>query len=135
MRLGEWQISENPDCSSMHSLVECVNTERDYKIEKKIPHPQYNRKSGNNDIGLLRLAEDAELSGWVIYCYSPRLPLPKMFILSAYIIPICLPLFNTPYPENRTRLIVAGWGSTEKGKQMLRREKIKIKSFKIRFEF
>ncbi|XP_075768006.1 mast cell protease 1A-like [Pelodiscus sinensis] len=34
-------------------------------VRRQIPHPRYNRKTLNNDIMLLQLAEPAKLNGWV----------------------------------------------------------------------
>lgn len=63
---------------------------KDYNIEERIPHPEYNSNLLHNDIGLLKLDRNVEFS--------------------IYISPICLPsTFEIPNPK----LVATGWGSVE----------------------
>ncbi|KAF2904170.1 hypothetical protein ILUMI_01990, partial [Ignelater luminosus] len=88
VRLGEWNLTSNPDCLGCHQ-VEIV------KIAEIIPHPYYSPFSKNNDIALLRLEKEIEYND--------------------FIHPICLPPINFPAPEEGAELTVSGWGSTEEG--------------------
>lgn len=94
VRLGEWQISAAEDCqASAVSQNDCADPVIDLKIEKMIAHRNYSRKSGDNDIGLIRLASN------VVY--------------TEYVRPICLPSYTEKIPEVGSELVVAGWGSME----------------------
>lgn len=53
MRLGEWNLTSDPDCL----LCDPVKI---LKVAEKIPHRDYNRRTKNNDIALLRLERDIE---------------------------------------------------------------------------
>lgn len=58
VRLGDWNLTSNPDCSDCQP-VQIV------KIAETIPHPYYSVFSKNNDIALLRLEKDIEYNGMV----------------------------------------------------------------------
>ncbi|KAK4881491.1 hypothetical protein RN001_004810 [Aquatica leii] len=90
--LGEWKISTDPDCITAVAISECSYVSK-LKIKEEIPHPYYSKKTGNNDIGLLRLEADVTFTD--------------------YIRPICLPPTNLPTPAVNTLMTVAGWGATE----------------------
>lgn len=63
------------------------------KVSKFFQHPKYNRRSADNDIGLLRLETPAPLSD--------------------YIVPVCLPgrhLAQRVLHRNGTMTVVSGWG-------------------------
>lgn len=91
VRLGEWNITSDPDCED-----DCFDPVKDYKVDKVIIHEKYvTRAKQHHDIALLRLAEPVK------YSYTVK--------------PICLPttddLLTMDYVGKR--LDVAGWGTTE----------------------
>lgn len=93
VRLGEWNVTSDEDCYSLG--IECADPIIDLHIEKKIPHPLYSTRTGENDIGLLRLKKNVQYS--------------------EYIKPICLP-FNRGHRRLTNKLlVVSGWGATENG--------------------
>ncbi|KAF2888811.1 hypothetical protein ILUMI_17362, partial [Ignelater luminosus] len=55
VRLGEWNVTSDPDCSYCDP-VQVV------KIEKIIVHANYSSLNKNNDIALLRLEKDVEFT-------------------------------------------------------------------------
>jgi len=93
--LGDWKLSEDPDCQILVAHTECGDPVQKIEIKTQIPHPFYSPRSGNNDIGLLRLEHDVKYTD--------------------FIRPICLPPANLPIPAFGTNLTVAGWGATENG--------------------
>lgn len=71
-------------------------TEVTLKVAKTFRHPEYNRRSADNDISLLRLASPAPLSD--------------------YIVPVCLPgrrLAQQVLQRNGTMTVVSGWGKED----------------------
>lgn len=63
MRIGEWRISTEEDCTGEERSDYCADPVIDVGIEKAIAHPNYNGKTGDNDIGLLRLQRNIDYSG------------------------------------------------------------------------
>ena len=59
VRLGEHQISTNPDCDDDGNCQELV---QDIRIEKKIKHEMYLRGIRQHDIALLKLRTPVDLS-------------------------------------------------------------------------
>ncbi|CAG9769269.1 unnamed protein product [Ceutorhynchus assimilis] len=96
VRLGEYNIT-NPyrDCFMKKGIASCNQPEINAGIEELIPHPGYTDDVRNHDIALIRLNKNIPFSD--------------------YIQPVCLP---KPDEASRTgeKLIVAGWGRTEKGR-------------------
>ncbi|XP_044317370.1 serine protease grass-like [Drosophila rhopaloa] len=86
VRLGEYDMSTNPDCSSMG----CEPPSFEIDIERLIPHPSYG--IFQNDIGLVKLAQNV--------------------IFSDHIRPICL-LVNQSVVRTFTSFNVTGWGKTK----------------------
>uniref|UniRef100_T1JQF1 Peptidase S1 domain-containing protein n=2 Tax=Tetranychus urticae TaxID=32264 RepID=T1JQF1_TETUR len=86
------------DPSEIDVLVGCHNVKkvdcRAYKVVKIIPHPNYNRRFHDSDIGLIKLAGPVSFSSTVR--------------------PACLPP-PTSTPSDGSKLIVAGWGLMEQG--------------------
>lgn len=86
IRLGEYNLGEEIDCKN----GECNEKPLDLNVEAIIAHPDYNPRSGHNDIALIRLAANVNLTDSIQ--------------------PVCLPL-----PETRVNLTggeiltVAGW--------------------------
>lgn len=71
-------------------------TEVTLKVAKTFKHPDYNHRSADNDISLLRLETPAPLSN--------------------YIVPICLPgrrLAQQVLQRNGTMTVVSGWGKED----------------------
>lgn len=87
VRLGDWDVSRSKDC--YHN--ECSNPYLDVMIEKTIVHENYSPSDKNqyNDIALLRLTEDVQVTD--------------------YIKPICLPT-NAGATFEDYVAEVAGWG-------------------------
>ncbi|KAK4881499.1 hypothetical protein RN001_004818 [Aquatica leii] len=94
VRLGEWRISTEMDCDNLANN-ECTDPVVDLKIERNIPHNQYNGRSGKHDIALIRLERAVRFTD--------------------YIKPICIPAADQPDPPLGQKLIIAGWGQTEHG--------------------
>lgn len=86
VRLGEWNLSTNPDCDENN----CADPYIDVPVAERIPHEGFSKRE--NDIALLRLARSVTFSNWIK--------------------PICLPVspgtYNTNYVDYH--FTVAGWG-------------------------
>lgn len=66
---------------------------KDYKIDKRIVHPNYNKQASRyDDIALFRLEQDVQ--------FSP------------YVRPLCL---NTDQSLNPPKLLASGWGKLNSG--------------------
>ncbi|EDW81955.2 uncharacterized protein Dwil_GK25542 [Drosophila willistoni] len=103
VRLGEWNVTTNPDCQQFRQDRICAPAYQDFQIEQIIVHEQYKPNEANlgrhdnyaNDVALLKLKEAV--------------------IFSEYIMPVCLPPAN-PNEEHRYggySMDIAGWGNTE----------------------
>ncbi|KAF2896428.1 hypothetical protein ILUMI_09744 [Ignelater luminosus] len=86
VRLGEWQFSEK---------TEVDDAVIDVPVAKMTSHPYYSKRSGNDNIALLRL--DTKVK----YSDSIR--------------PICLPPMDFPQPPPGDVLETSGWGLTKDG--------------------
>lgn len=95
VRLGEWRFSTDKDCTEVENEQICADDILDRKIAQKISHPYYSKRSGNNDIALLRLEQKVKYTD--------------------YVRPICLPASDLPPPDAGTPMDIAGWGITENG--------------------
>ncbi|XP_011189235.1 spaetzle-processing enzyme [Zeugodacus cucurbitae] len=96
VRLGEWNTESEIDCEMYENDdVLCSPGFRDYAIQEKIVHPQYDNRTQANDIALLRLAQEVEYTN--------------------FISPICLPLQADAVQKlyENVAAEVAGWGQTE----------------------
>ncbi|XP_058812075.1 serine protease grass-like [Topomyia yanbarensis] len=91
VRLGEYDLAHNPDCSGNV----CAQPVKEYEIEKLIPNENFNGFNADYDIALVRLASSVALSVDQIY-------------------PICLPLTENLLMLKPNKLTVTGWGLTEK---------------------
>lgn len=60
MRLGEHDLTTDIDCEGTGKRRKCAPPPEDIRVEKVIPHPQYNRRLITNDIALLRMAKAVE---------------------------------------------------------------------------
>lgn len=98
VRLGEWDITTNPDCVlDVRNRKECADPPKDVLVDYAIAHPLYEPASKEqfNDIALVRMSESVKTTD--------------------YIMPICLPLAAS-FRTNQfvsTAVDVAGWGATE----------------------
>ncbi|KOC63286.1 Serine protease easter [Habropoda laboriosa] len=97
VRLGDHDLSTERDCDKDADGLEVVCAERyqDFGIESVHYHPEYSNVKLINDIGLIRLNADADLTP-----QSVR--------------PICLPT-GTAANITRKKMIATGWGMTERG--------------------
>ncbi|XP_075147894.1 serine protease ea-like [Haematobia irritans] len=98
VRLGEWDLTTNPDCEvDIRGEKDCAPEHIDLRVERAIPHPQYDPNSRNqaNDIALLRLERN------IVY--------------TDFIRPICLPISPSLRSATFDGIVmdVAGWGKTE----------------------
>uniref|UniRef100_A0A6P4EA11 Serine protease easter-like n=1 Tax=Drosophila rhopaloa TaxID=1041015 RepID=A0A6P4EA11_DRORH len=88
VRLGEYDRTTNPDCSSMG----CKPPSFEIDIERLIRHPSFDLETMQNDIGLVKLARNV--------------------IFSDHIRPICLLVYQTAV-RSFTSYEVTGWGKTK----------------------
>ncbi|KAF5306846.1 hypothetical protein FQA39_LY00076 [Lamprigera yunnana] len=93
--LGDWNISTDPDCISFLGFKICNREVQKIKIASVVHHPDYNDDTLWNDIGVLFLAHDAEITNFVK--------------------PICLPSPKFQGFSLPTTLVAVGWGVTENG--------------------
>lgn len=94
VRFSEWDAFSNDTCTTLSDNEKVCRQE--YKIEKIIVHPKYDKDVQNkvHDITLLRLAEDVQFG--------------------KYVRPICLPFDETirDMPIDDEDFTVTGWGQT-----------------------
>jgi len=86
--LANWARLGDLDVNSINDIAK----PKDYRIVQHIVHPGFKRPVKYNDIALLRLETNVELS--------------------AFVRPICL---NSDPLSNPTKLIATGWGSIDEG--------------------
>jgi secreted trypsin-like serine protease len=111
VRLGEWDTTTAKDCDDSFANEEvCNDPPVDISIAEKIPHEGYNRddKHNYNDIAILRLSRPVQYT--------------------EFISPICLPSTQELKGINHfgEKMIVAGWGRTEKSKKSDRKLKVEV---------
>nr|CAH7731242.1 unnamed protein product [Callosobruchus chinensis] len=92
VRLGEYNLSTEKDCEPNGDY--CAPPTQDFYIEKIIGHPDYNSRTLDNDIALVKLATPANFS-------------------YANVQPICLPIEDMDLSGKFA--VVTGWGVTEEG--------------------
>ncbi|XP_045502377.1 melanization protease 1-like [Colias croceus] len=92
VRLGEYDISTKEDCYQNM----CETHIQDVGVEKTIVHEKWNSARKINDIALIRVDEDIDLS-------------------SSNVQPICLPIYPNLQTKNLIgeRATVSGWGKFE----------------------
>ncbi|CAG4948009.1 unnamed protein product [Colias eurytheme] len=92
VRLGEYNISSPEDCYQNT----CETHIQDVGVEKTIVHEEWNRARKTNDIALIRVDEEIDLS-------------------SSNVRPICLPIYPNLQTKNLIgeRATVSGWGTFE----------------------
>ncbi|KAF2882272.1 hypothetical protein ILUMI_23892 [Ignelater luminosus] len=94
VRLGEWNTKEDPDCVDT-LRTDCADPVKNISVESIIVHEYYHARTKNNDIGLLKLADNITYSD--------------------YIRPICLASRNSASLSPGLKLVVSGWGMVENG--------------------
>lgn len=55
VRLGEYDIDSDIDCTTEDGEEVCAETHVDFDIEESISHPRYSLSHLQNDIGLIRI--------------------------------------------------------------------------------
>ncbi|XP_019551990.3 CLIP domain-containing serine protease B15 [Aedes albopictus] len=102
VRFNEWNTRKRANCTTKDDIKICRAV---YKIEQQFVHPSYVIYSSNmrHDIGLLKTAENVEITD--------------------YVIPICLPFRETlqELPIEGELFTVTGWGRTDKDTSGLQR--------------
>ncbi|XP_017031220.1 melanization protease 1 [Drosophila kikkawai] len=98
VRLGDWDTTTNPDCTTeKNGQQDCNDPYVDNPVVERIPHPQYpgNARDQLNDIALLRLRDEVKFSD--------------------FISPVCLPSLASQRDDIflGRKVVVAGWGRTE----------------------
>lgn len=98
MRLGEWNTASMQDCDDSNPDRDpiCAEPVQDVGVRSFVAHPEYTRSTLHNDIGLVQLSAGAKLNQKNIKA-------------------ICLP-FAEDLQQLPERLIVIGWGATEKSR-------------------
>lgn len=93
VRLGEWDLNKEEDCSD----GDCSDAPVNMGVEKIIVHEDYDpqSKAQYNDIALIRLTRDVNMT--------------------AFISPVCLPIDNADRSRTivGTKGVATGWGKTE----------------------
>lgn len=95
VRLGEYDIKMDKDCEThFEGDTLCADPVQDFTVDEIIPHSKYSIKTFENDIGLLRLNRDANISVDSVK-------------------PVCLPIAPAVRNTDLKKVIVTGWGRTE----------------------
>lgn len=123
VRLGEYDLRTNPDCKVTNDNTgeeECNLPIQDVEIEQLIPHEQYNTPLYSNDIGLVRLAREIQISrNGECSLLSRKFivqSLKTFFSHVTAIVPICLPINEEKFQFLSDKYTVAGFGYTENGR-------------------
>ncbi|XP_072390786.1 serine protease grass-like [Diabrotica undecimpunctata] len=95
VRVGEYNTSSSIDCiSDIYGKKKCImDPIQNVAIEEIIPHPEFNSKTIENDIGLLRVA--------------------NINLVAENARPVCLPLDDNRLDTAIKRVTVTGWGFTD----------------------
>lgn len=94
VRLGEYDTQTEEDCEGTGFNKYCLPPVQDFLIEEVRAHPDYNKPKYANDIALIRLRRDVDIT-------------------AENVLPICLPLTKELQENVLTRVLIAGWGLTE----------------------
>ncbi|CAH0551215.1 unnamed protein product [Brassicogethes aeneus] len=96
VRVGDHDIDSPKDCETTKGITVCAPPYQDFRIEKAVPHEQYNPNANfNNDIGLIRVDGTMNLN-------------------KENIKPVCLPVGpGRLYQFGNNKGVVTGWGATE----------------------
>lgn len=93
VRLGEWDMTKDPDCFTDHENNKICSRILDIPIKKIDIHEKYSKLERNHDIALIHIS--------------------KKVVPTEFIKPICMP-FDEKFQFEDRRLSVAGWGLTER---------------------
>ncbi|KAF2896429.1 hypothetical protein ILUMI_09745 [Ignelater luminosus] len=93
--LGEWSLTRDVERLSSKKHQSSNTAVVKVQVESYVSHPYYNKKSGNNNIGLIQLKRNMRYSD--------------------YIHPICLPPLEFPPPAPGLSMETAGWKLTADG--------------------
>ncbi|EDV35837.2 uncharacterized protein Dana_GF19811 [Drosophila ananassae] len=96
VRLGEHDLSRNPDCWLFGNKKKCLDEPLDVPVEAPIVHEEFDPDTLLNDIALIPLKEPVQFTKWIR--------------------PICLPLLidlQLEIQSTTESMEVVGWGSTE----------------------
>ncbi|XP_031627921.1 serine protease easter-like [Contarinia nasturtii] len=116
VRLGEWDVTTNPDCEEVdddenndETIPRCSEPYVDIPVAEIIRHEQYRPKVRyeTNDIALIRLQQSA--------------------VFTDFVRPICLPIAIANKKYDDLLLTAAGWGVTERGTTSHVKMKVAIK--------
>nr|XP_029717609.1 melanization protease 1-like [Aedes albopictus] len=99
LRLGEWDIEQNPDCEE-NDDYDCNPEVIFANVSRIIVHPEYKSYTKVNDIALLRMKQ----------------ALPRTY--TSHIMPICMPFSTELMHDSFTDKTgsVVGWGQNENGR-------------------
>lgn len=67
VRLGEWNVTSDPDCRQIGRYGICAAPVVRINIAETIPHPFYSKRTESNDIGLIKLEKDITFTGNLHY--------------------------------------------------------------------
>lgn len=112
--LGEWDRTTDPDCVKVGGEKICAPVVQRIPIERATTHEDFDRKMTLlNDIGIIRLARDAELNDFVR--------------------PLCLPTVEELIQRNNTNenFVVVGWGKTEQDKISKKQRMVEVKGVSV----
>uniref|UniRef100_A0A182M926 Peptidase S1 domain-containing protein n=1 Tax=Anopheles culicifacies TaxID=139723 RepID=A0A182M926_9DIPT len=90
IRLGDYDRNTTTDCAQVDGQMVCSPPVQSLEIESLIWHQHHNRRSGSNDIALIRLRNHADTS-------------------RNNIKPICLPVTNELRKQKSTHYTLTGW--------------------------
>jgi hypothetical protein len=92
VRLGEFNLDDNPDCIQELDEQDCADPPIDFGVANKIIHPMYtvNSQNHHHDIAIIKLDRAAPYTD--------------------FIRPICLP--HSGKSSTFKELFVSGWGRT-----------------------
>ncbi|XP_063698018.1 serine protease easter-like [Culicoides brevitarsis] len=111
VRLGEHDLTQNPDCEGYGYMRDCADYHLDIPIEEVVVNNGYSPYDDQqyNDIALIRLAKTVKFT--------------------AFVKPICLPMDNELKEKSLVgdRMEVVGWGKTETRSQSNIKLKVKIR--------
>uniref|UniRef100_A0A1W7R8M0 CLIP domain-containing serine protease n=2 Tax=Aedes albopictus TaxID=7160 RepID=A0A1W7R8M0_AEDAL len=109
VRLGEYDTTTDIDCITLDGEQICADPPIDVPVEEKVAHPEYNEKSMQNDIALLRLDRDIQRTD--------------------FIQPVCLPTTNFKSSLAGDVNFVTGFGRTLQGSRSAIKQKLGIKVY------
>lgn len=94
VRLGEHDLTQNPDCVFFGNSKACLDPPLDVPVEKVIVHEEFDAFTFLNDIALIRLKDPVQFTDWIRPICLPHL------------IDLQLEIESTSEPME-----VVGWGS------------------------